>query len=365
MKKHFLVIMLLFVVGAMSAQEELTKEEKARREKNIEAGNPFRQFGYKAKVATLSKGKYLEVQDLDSIVTIGSVRFHVDRQEIVGFVEPDTINGVYARPIGDVPSRWLSPDPLSEEFSSWSPYNMCFNNPLKFVDPDGMAATDWFKDLKGFMQFDPKVQSQGDLGNKGTYVGDTAKETTKNGGTADFRKDGSIMYSNEKDAYSRIWNNTHNTGREQTGVIGDKGVLILPDYKNTSIKTETDGVGYSFKGGNLQDPLSENSFNTLGTIHAHLSGEGPSTWLGSNYGDLGFASGKTPYKPVFVMEDRPSGVDNVSFIIAAPGVPNKFNYQSYNITQSVNPAINAQSIQTNTSLRSFIKTNDLKGTLRK
>lgn len=37
---------------------------------------------------------------------------------------------------------WLSIDPLAEEFPEWSPYSFCFNNPLSFVDPDGMAPED-------------------------------------------------------------------------------------------------------------------------------------------------------------------------------------------------------------------------------
>ena len=39
-------------------------------------------------------------------------------------------------------SIWLSVDPLAEEFPDYSPYSFCFNNPLRFVDPDGQAPTD-------------------------------------------------------------------------------------------------------------------------------------------------------------------------------------------------------------------------------
>jgi RHS repeat-associated protein len=39
-------------------------------------------------------------------------------------------------------SIWLSVDPLAEEFPEWSPYSFCFNNPLSFIDPDGMAPMD-------------------------------------------------------------------------------------------------------------------------------------------------------------------------------------------------------------------------------
>ena len=138
MAKFYFLFICLFSFGFLSAQEELSKEEKERRERNIQAANPFAKFGYKAKVATLSKGKYLEVHDLDSIVTIGTTRWHVDKNKIVGDIVIDSLNPD-ARPIGDVAGRWISPDPLSEEFPEWSPYTMTFNNPLSFNDPTGMA----------------------------------------------------------------------------------------------------------------------------------------------------------------------------------------------------------------------------------
>lgn len=37
--------------------------------------------------------------------------------------------------------RWISPDPKSEKFSKWSPFNYCLNNPVSLIDPDGREPT--------------------------------------------------------------------------------------------------------------------------------------------------------------------------------------------------------------------------------
>jgi hypothetical protein len=100
------------------------------------AQNPFQDIGVEVKPLTLSKGKYDEFHDGDSVVRIGNALFNVHSEHIVGFMEGDTLyDETTLQP--EVMSRWLSPDPLAAEFPSWSPYVFVGDNPIWAIDPNG------------------------------------------------------------------------------------------------------------------------------------------------------------------------------------------------------------------------------------
>ena len=75
-------------------------------------------------------------------------------------------------------SIWLSVDPLAEKFPDQSPYSFCFNNPMRFVDPDGRAPVDWFKNSAGrVVWFDNTSKGFTDTnGGKWTNIGSNTNE---------------------------------------------------------------------------------------------------------------------------------------------------------------------------------------------
>lgn len=85
-----------------------------------------------------------------------------------------------ARSYDPIVARWLTADPLTEKFSSVSPYNYCLNNPITTTDEDGMAAK-WngmYGDKSGY--YDDKTgQTVGwDDVQKENSIGDYANNLT-------------------------------------------------------------------------------------------------------------------------------------------------------------------------------------------
>ena len=146
----------------------------------------------------------MEFHDLDSIVQIGSFTFHVKKKVITGYIVKETkYSEATLRP--EIVSRWFSPDPLSEEFPEWSPYNFVKNNPIRYVDPDGRAPVDWIKNRYGDYLWDDNAVDQASTRQGWSYVG---KELPQGTNRYDVltEVDGTLYHKNTSNLPAKLGN---------------------------------------------------------------------------------------------------------------------------------------------------------------